>query len=164
MGIPTKKSDTVTTQRIEELKKAWFSKFDETHGKEIFEFVDTIKLMESVAGLLCMIAPDEISKDAAMFLEHRDSWHTAHGKFDHTRDLSLSAMKAVPQDDALVAKLGAIEQIYEIAYNETNPDDPFDSNTGWWLLVNLRCFCLATDSLERGWEILNDLCRDALIN
>ncbi len=61
-----------------------------------------------------------------------DQWSAGHALFDVVRSRSLAAMST--KDDVRCAQYSFEESCLQAMYNETNPDDPFDSVSPYWIV------------------------------
>lgn len=63
-----------------------------------------------------------------------------------------------PAEKLFLAQLCLAENVAKVVYNATNPPDPFDEDSGWWIAVCLKeILDLLSDGeyAETMWAILS---------
>lgn len=65
-------------------------------------------------------------------------WPQAHQAFSAVRELTLRAERAEGSDDIYRAVLYVTENAAKVIYNASGEPAPFDHDSGWWLVANLR--------------------------
>lgn len=90
----------------------------------------------SIAKLLTLFrgkVPDRETNDYALELVATvDRWSAAHALFDVVRGRYLAATKL--NDHLRTAQYAFEESCLETIYNESSPDDPFDTVAPYWVL------------------------------
>ena len=81
-------------------------------------------------------APDpDIQSDLKAIVSDHNRWATAHTYRDIVRTRMLRT-----KDDAKLAQYAFAEACLETIYNETDPDDPFDSVSPFWVVPTAASF------------------------
>jgi hypothetical protein len=71
----------------------------------------------------------------------RDAWPSAHAAFVEIRHVVLKLEEQashLPDQKLLLAVMLLAELVAKVVYNATDPQDEFDEDTGWWILVCLK--------------------------
>jgi hypothetical protein len=65
-------------------------------------------------------------------------WHRGHEVFDTLRRLTLRIERdQVAADTITRGIIGVAENVAKVVYNATSPGDPFDAESGWWIVSNV---------------------------
>lgn len=96
------------------------------------------KVVRDMAALVRLFAA-RVSDRATLaelqgMLERPDSWHLAHAFFERVRLKTLGAEQS--HNTALACQYLFEEVCAKTLYNLTEPDDPFDSDTPYWIFPN----------------------------
>jgi hypothetical protein len=90
-----------------------------------------------------------------------NDWGKAHDAFSTVRDatLELERLKQLsPPQTLLLMHLCLAELVAKVAYNETNPVDEFDEDSGWWVAPCLKDLLDSFDDekfSEAAWSALS---------
>jgi hypothetical protein len=92
--------------------------------------------------------------------DHPSEWGNAHRAFSALRKstLELERMQVTTQDQELLLSLVLLaELVAKVVYNATDPPDPFDEDSGWWIAPCLKDFLdlLGDDGFSKAaWTAL----------
>ncbi len=70
-------------------------------------------------------------------------WRKAHKAFTTVRNSTLELLtieERTKEEELLLSLLGLAENVAKVIYNASNPQDPFDEDSGWWIAVALKDF------------------------
>jgi hypothetical protein len=112
-------------------------------GRVLFEAMPAEE-RPSWAGTILQFCCDHaptVPAEVAAVLEltrKRSEWHRGHKVFDALRRLTLRIERnEVPADTMLRGIVGVAENVAKVTYNATSPADPFDADSGWWIVSNV---------------------------
>jgi len=89
------------------------------------------------------------------------SWGRAHDIFSEVRRevLRLEDLPRLSREERVVLRLLFVaEQVAKVVYNATDPEDPFDEDSGWWIAECFKGYLdllRGNDSLAVAWSILS---------
>src|SRR5437867_2698660 len=95
---------------------------------------------------------------------HPAEWNQAHTAFSTLRKstLELERLHArSPEQKILLAQLGLAENVAKVIYNATNPPDPFDEDSGWWVAPCLKSILDLLGDNEFSEVMWSALCYEA---
>jgi len=69
---------------------------------------------------------------------NRSRWREAHSAFSRVRELTLAFEKSNSQDFIYGGVLYLAENTAKVSYNASENPAPFDYDSGWWIVSNLR--------------------------
>jgi hypothetical protein len=78
--------------------------------------------------------------------DHQTQWGNGHREFSTLRDsvlelLELLRMRGLSKEQKILyGVLSLAELVAKVTYNATDPPDPFDEDSGWWIAVSLKGF------------------------
>jgi len=102
--------------------------------------------------------PPEVA--AVLQLTHkRSEWHHGHEIFDALRRLTLRIERNEMPADAMLSGIVALaECVAKVTYNAISPGDPFDTDSGWWIVSNvdwIRQHIADKAFGDRAWNLLS---------
>lgn len=118
-------------------------------GKLLFENVPSERRPQWAANILRFVLRKSeihwaVFRQVLDTAEHQASWINGHRVFSRVRDSALALdnlgeLYGLTRRQQLQAEvLGLAELVAKVTYNATDPPDPFDEDTGWWIAVCLR--------------------------
>jgi hypothetical protein len=146
---------------VNELRKAWLRE-DFAASETIAAGLSLDPLARRGASALeaCVsgaATPAEV-RDVLRIAHDREQWAGAHAAFSAVRDRTLAAeSSARGRATAELALLYAAENVARLLYNATDPPDPFDADSGAWMLHSIATlvrFTSGSDLGERVWSII----------
>jgi hypothetical protein len=87
-------------------------------------------------GITCRVI-----ENVRRVVRDRSGWPRAHDAFMAVRDvtLGLDELEVRSREQMILHHLAPLaELVAKVAYNATNPDDPFDADSGFWLPVCVK--------------------------
>ena len=138
-------------------------------GQLIFENVKTevrptwaTAILQSVVHRTGTSLP---SIDAILRIAHEPTeWSKAHEGFSALRRAALKFQELQGrsrEQELVLSLLFLAEAVAKVVYNATNPPDPFDEDSGWWIVANLKevLDLMADDQFSKSmWAAL---CRES---
>jgi hypothetical protein len=108
---------------------------DTAAGRALFEAVPVSDRPAWAANVLRTAAratPELARQLAPVFLVASAPWEWRHGHdvFDDVRDAVLALEEPA---NARAWVLALAELVAKVSYNASDPDDPFDEDSGWWI-------------------------------
>ncbi len=88
--------------------------------------------IEALLHLFSNKVPDQESNQQLLALAESKKWSSAHALWGQVRDRCLRASKS--NDDIRCQQYRFEESCLETLYNDTDPDDPFDSISPYWVV------------------------------
>jgi hypothetical protein len=82
-------------------------------------------------------------EDILHIADHPMEWVNAHNAFSTLRTTTLdleSARDRTKEERLFLCLVGLAENAAKVIYNATDPPDPFDADSGWWIAVCLKSF------------------------
>jgi hypothetical protein len=123
-------------------------------GQTIFESVPTEMRPKWAAEILRASLsrsgiPHSAFKPVLECATRKSDWKKAHDVFSRMRKKTL-ALESSPnlsdEKHLLLRNLYLAENVAKVIYNGSNPPDPFDEDSGWWITLCLKSIL---DSLNR---------------
>ncbi|MCQ3932307.1 MAG: hypothetical protein DPW16_17800 [Chloroflexi bacterium] len=147
---------------LDEARTAWESKKASEAGYLIFENLPNEQRPiwgANILELCCEIIPEipqtkyviEVAKDPTKWSQGRDAFTIVR------KELTSSLNRQVPENRLLVAVYDLAEKVAKITYNATGGPAPYDADSGWLLVYNLRQVVDLVndpDFEQRAWKIL----------
>lgn len=96
----------------------------------------------------------EVASDSAR-------WSEGHRAFRDVRHVILSRKSSGVEPDNVVLVLHLAELVASLAYNASDPRDPFDHDTGWWVDLQARDLAARVDDPRGIEEALDRASADA---
>jgi hypothetical protein len=95
-------------------------------------------IIQDIKALLVLfqeVVPDhESNRLVWRYCNEKEKWHKAHSLFSTIRDRNLAA---ISKGDVVKECQYCFEEVcVETLYNLTNPKDPFDADTPYWIVKN----------------------------
>lgn len=100
-------------------------------------------------------------KSAADITKDPRKWHKGHDIFRSLRRITLQLDKLgyLTSDQQVMLNVVLLaESVSKVVYNESNPDDPFDEDAGWWIADRLHSLCETLNDPEfskTAWSLLS---------
>jgi len=149
------------------LKQYWFEdsnigRDNIDFGREIYFILnDEFQFMLMICELIMQYYPNSSELvDLMELLKDRKRWNTAHDHFDCTRQKLIEMSTDSNETNKYnMHLLGLVEIMLKLVYNLTNPLDPFDMDTGWWLVPSYKNILITFNDpqiLDVGWNIIAD--------
>jgi|LSQX01.2.fsa_nt_gb hypothetical protein len=144
------------------LKQKWIEDGNINVGRDIYHLVkNEFNLIKDIIEYMILISPNNLELlKLKKFIEAKNEFQIAHEKFDYIRKLlRYEEEHNLTKDNNRICLLYVIEIILKLIYNSTNPKDPFDSDTGWWLVLNFRSFLQTFNNkeiLKNGWSVIEN--------
>ena len=141
-------------------------------GRLLFEELSAFETVQWAIAILRTVYKhcDNRNETILELLSLADSpseWHRAKSIFNRIRDELLAVEEVVGEEechtstyDPLLIMLYVAENAAKVMYNATNPTDPFDEDSGWWLAQCLMQYldCVKQPKLaEEAWASLTSL-------
>jgi len=144
------------------LKQKWVKEGNLEVGRDIYYLVkNEFNLIKNIVEYMILISPNNFELlNLKEFIEAKNEFQIAHKKFGYIRNLlRYEEENNRIKDNNRICLLYVIEIVLKLIYNSTNPKDPFDSDTGWWLVLNFRSFLQTFNDeeiLENGWIVIEN--------
>ena len=119
------------------------------------------KVLDTViehTGIQCR--PIETLREIA---NDRHRWADGHLVFDNIRTLTLQVERLdsrTAEQDLFLVQLLLAEIVAKVVYNATNPDGPFDEDSGWWIAHCVKsCLDRINDAefAKLAWRVLSEI-------
>lgn len=127
---------------IDEAFSQWSSGNPLEAGRLIYEQIPNAKRPVWAAAVLAecrRLIPSVSEIDAVYEIALTPSrWHEAHAAFSAVRGLTLEAERSKSTDPIYKGVLYIAENTAKVIFNASGKPAPFDHDSGWWLVSNLR--------------------------
>jgi len=149
-------------ESTEIIKQHWLDNCTLEDGKEIYLLLKShINFIIAIVEYMLIIFPNEPELICLQdFTYDKGNWNAAHNSFNRVRMLTLTELeKKINTDKQKIHLLSVIELIYAIIYNSTDPGDPFDDDSGWWLIKNINGLLKTLNDkkiIENAWTIIEN--------
>jgi hypothetical protein len=144
----------------EQLRLEWKTGDVALVGKRIMQYIPLANQVAKAAAILDVCRPKWISipaVDTVATLAHTPGrWSEGHKAFNAVRDLTLREEKN-RTNDVYYSLLFVAEITAKIIYNATEPIDPFDEDSAWYLPAQTRHMAAKVNEAafeEHLWQIL----------
>jgi hypothetical protein len=143
-------------EEINDLATRWDSGGSLAVGKIIYEKLP-IKSRPKWASRVLKIVLDRSQLQLPLFsrllelAEQEGEWKYGHDIFSELRSVrleldNLGAARTLNEHEMLLGSVVSFaELVAKVIYNATDPQDPFDDDSGWWIVSCLR------DFVDRIW-------------
>ena len=143
---------------MDDLRIKWEGENPLEIGRIIFEQIPPAKRPKWAASVLQLATSwirhiPEIDYVLAIARDPRE-WEKGHIAFDRIRNLTL-----INKEEFIECLLLLAENTAKVIYNETNPTDPFDADSGWWIAENLWSITAKINDAEfeqKAWLCLSE--------
>lgn len=114
----------------------------------------------SILGLCAdALGAEPYLREALTIGSDRAKWPAAHDVFDRVREhlLVTQRAKALGSEDATYHLIFLTENVMRVVYNATQPIDPFDEDSGAWVLVTAHQVCRCSELptlVDEIWAII----------
>jgi hypothetical protein len=138
----------------------WLHRGDPEMGRLLLDPLSASERVRRAAAVLhaCIEQSERVAEVDQVLEIARDAtrWWEGHRAFDAVRRLTLEAERR-HATGRYVSLLFVAEITAKTAYNASEPLDPFDDDSPWWLVPNARHFALTLGDARirrRLWQVL----------
>jgi len=151
----------MNTEPVDNAYREWSSGDPLKAGRLIYEHLPNDLRPQWAASILNLcrsLIPSIPAIDAIHEIAlDRSRWKEAHAAFQHVRDLTLKAEESKLTDPIYAGVLYVAENTAKVTYNASGQPAPFDEDSGWWLVSNLRYVVDRVNNREfeeKAWSVV----------